>query len=248
MKRIFTIILSLAFTSILSAQQGDNARRNFNQSRLSISLNNNMQYMVLVDGRNVVNRNNQQGILINDIRPGNHSVKIYRLSSGRQYDGRRPDRNRRLIYESNLNIRPNYHVDITINRFGRVFLDERHMSGNYFTDFDDDGFGGNGWGDYGNFDQSMNSQSFSQFIQMLKGESFENTRLSLARQTISANQFTAVQVKEIMQQFSFDNNRLEIAKFSYKNTIDKNNYFLLNDVFSFSSNKEELARYIQNYR
>ncbi len=248
MKRIFTIILTFAITSFLFAQPGDNERRNFNQSKLSISMINNQSFLVLVDGRNVVSRNNQSGILINDIRPGYHSVKIYRQVSGRKYDGRRPDRNRQLIYESNLNIRPNYHVDITVNRFGRVFIDERHMSGNYYSDFDDDGFGGYGWGDNGYHDQSMSSQSFSQFIQVLKSESFENTRLSLAKQTISANQFTSAQVREIMQQFSFDNNRLEIAKYSYKNTIDKNNYFMLNDVFSFSSNKEELARFIQSYR
>ena len=52
MKRIFTIILTFAITSILYAQPGDNERRHFNQSKLSISMMNNQPYMVLVDGRN----------------------------------------------------------------------------------------------------------------------------------------------------------------------------------------------------
>ncbi|MBK7291378.1 MAG: DUF4476 domain-containing protein [Chitinophagaceae bacterium] len=35
-----------------------------------------------------------------------------------------------------------------------------------------------------------------------------------------------LQVKEMMLLFTFENNRLEIAKLAFSKTVDKNNYFL----------------------
>ena len=65
---------------------------------------------------------------------------------------------------------------------------------------------------------------------------------------MSGNYFTTVQVKEIVQLFSFENSKLDIAKHAYKNTIDKGNYFTVADCFTFSNNKDELMRYIREYR
>ena len=250
MKRIFTLMMVFILSNSLFAQPGETSRRYNNQSRISISTTRNNQVWVLIDGKSYNGRNNENDILVNDIRPGYHTVKVYQLRSEKYINGRWPNNNRKLIYESGINIKPNYHLDITINRFGRVFTDERQMNSSYISDFDDDGYGhgGNGWGNNENYMQPMNNQSFAQFIQVIKNERFDNTRLTLAKQTISVNNFSANQVREIVQQFGFDDSRLDIAKFSYKNTIDKNNYFILNDVFSFSSSKEELARYIQAYR
>ena len=46
--------------------------------------------------------------------------------------------------------------------------------------------------------------------------------------------------------FTFENNRLEIAKYAYGKTVDKGNYFVVNDVFTFNS-KEKLNEYIRQY-
>ena len=51
-----------------------------------------------------------------------------------------------------------------------------------------------------------------------------------------------------MMLFTFENNRLEIAKLAYNKTIDKNNYYQLNDALTFSNSKEELARFIRQSR
>ncbi len=248
MKRIFTLMMVFILSNSLFAQPGESSRRYNYQSRISISTTSNSQVWVLIDGKSYNSRNNGNDILVNDIRPGYHTVKVYQQRSDKYNNGRWPNNNRKLIYESGIHVKPNYHLDITINRFGKVFTDERQMNSSYYSDFDDDGYGGNGWGNNENYMQPMNNQSFAQFIQVIKNERFDNTRLTLAKQTITVNNFSANQVREIVQQFGFDDSRLDIAKFSYKNTIDKNNYFVLNDVFSFSSSKEELARYIQAYR
>jgi len=45
---------------------------------------------------------------------------------------------------------------------------------------------------------------------------------------------------------SFDNNKLELAKYAYDYTADKGNYFVIYAVFTFDSYKKELENYIKN--
>jgi hypothetical protein len=69
--------------------------------------------------------------------------------------------------------------------------------------------------------------------------------MNIAKQVIGANYFTTSQIKDVMEAFSFENNKLEIAKYAYQYTVDKREYFTLADCFSFSNNKDELMKYIQ---
>jgi hypothetical protein len=84
--------------------------------------------------------------------------------------------------------------------------------------------------------------------QTLRSERFENTRVSLAKQMFNGHAFTSVQVKELLQEFSFENNKLELAKYAYRNTVDRSNYHVVFDVFSFNSSKQELSNYMSSYR
>jgi hypothetical protein len=68
-----------------------------------------------------------------------------------------------------------------------------------------------------------------------------------ATQIISTNFFTSEQVKEMLQLFSFENNKLDLAKLAYDKTVDQRNFYVVNDVFSYNNSKDELARYIRNH-
>ena len=93
---------------------------------------------------------------------------------------------------------------------------------------------------------SMSSYDFSQARESLRKEWFENKRLATAKQIIERNYFTSQQVKELMLLFTFENNRLDIAKYAYSKTVDKRNYSVVNDAFTFNS-KEKLDQYIREY-
>jgi hypothetical protein len=54
------------------------------------------------------------------------------------------------------------------------------------------------------------------------------------------------QIIEIVNLFSFEENKLDYAKFAYSKCVDKNNYFIVNDAFSFSSSTDELTEYIES--
>jgi len=72
--------------------------------------------------------------------------------------------------------------------------------------------------------------------------------LTASKQIIDRNNFTSQQVKEMVLLFTFENNRLDIAKYSYGKTVDKGNYFIINDAFTFNNNKDALSKYIREYR
>lgn len=92
----------------------------------------------------------------------------------------------------------------------------------------------------------VTDQEFSQILISIKKESFNNTKLVLARQILRSKQcFTTQQVKEIAKLFSFDDTRLDIAKFAWDYTIDRDNYYQIADVFSFKSHKDELMKFLE---
>jgi pyruvate kinase len=72
--------------------------------------------------------------------------------------------------------------------------------------------------------------------------------LTAAKQIIDRNYFTSQQVKEMVLLFTFENNRLDVAKYAYGKTVDKVNYFVMNDAFTFNNNKEALKEYIREYQ
>jgi hypothetical protein len=104
-----------------------------------------------------------------------------------------------------------------------------------------------GWnnGGWNNDRSSMNSTSFNLLKQTIQNESFDDSKQAIAKQALSKSYFTSTQIKELVQLFSFESSKLAIAKLGYNNTIDKQNYFTINDAFSFSSSKQQLIQYIQ---
>ncbi len=106
-----------------------------------------------------------------------------------------------------------------------------------------DYYGNNNTEDYsGNNYLYMNTRDFDAFKQSIMNCSFESTKRNIAMSGISQNQLSVYQIREIIQLFTFESTKLEIAKYAFNYTNDKNKYYILNDAFSFDSSKDELAR------
>jgi hypothetical protein len=260
MKTIFTLLLSTLFSLASFAYDG---------VRLTISSVISNKMFVEVDGR----RYNLDGktVMIRDIRPGYHNVKVYREAK-RNNGWKIGNRNKReqTLYNTRVYLKDGYHFDIVVNRFGKVLVDEIKIAGNdeWYTDDDDyyekdrdrdreydrdnrDQRDYDDRYDRNNRDlryDEMSESAFNQAKESLKREWFENTRLSTAKQIIDRNYFTSRQVKELVLLFTFENNRLDIAKYAYSKTVDKGNYFIMNDAFSMNKNKEELNNFIREQR
>ena len=92
----------------------------------------------------------------------------------------------------------------------------------------------------------MTSGNFNAALATIKQQSFEDTQLKTAKQVITANCLNVDQIIQIANTFSFEDNKLEFAKFAYDYCIEQKNYFKLNGIFSFSSNVDELSDYVQS--
>ncbi|MFN8244419.1 MAG: DUF4476 domain-containing protein [Ferruginibacter sp.] len=247
MKKIFTLSIVLLFVTVVLAQPQQ-------RSRLSISATGLTDLRVTVDGNRY--RSNNGVVMITGLNSGYHTVKVYQVVAGRYNNPRGGNKtNYQQVYTNSVYIKPQYHTDITINRFGKAFVDEQPLSMGYYDDeddswgYDDNNYNnqqGNGQGNGGWGYRAMEKDVFDQLKQALQKESFSDNKLKLAKQALSNNYVSTVQVKELMNLFSFDDAKLDLAKYAYDRTVDRNNYFLLNDAFSFSNSKEELMKYIQD--
>lgn len=94
----------------------------------------------------------------------------------------------------------------------------------------------------------MSPGDFNNVKNSISSKSFEDSKLTIAKQVINANCLLCSQVKEIMLLFSFEDTRLELAKYAYGYTYDIGNYYLLNDAFTFESSIDELNEYINSFR
>lgn len=92
--------------------------------------------------------------------------------------------------------------------------------------------------------QPMSPEDFASAKASISSKSFEDSKLTLAKQIAASNHLTSKQVKEIMQLFSFEDSKLDFAKYAYKYVYDPNNYYIVNDAFKFSSSIDELNEFI----
>jgi hypothetical protein len=237
MKKFFTLLLSSLFSLSLLAYDG---------SRLTISTaSNHMDLNVEVDGTSFLLQDNC--ITLNDLSVGYHDVKIYREKKRNSYGFGRRD----IIYSNSIYLKKGISVGITINRFGTVMVDERQMDRHdgWYYENNDNSTKDNDYdeGSYRNSDV-MSAREFDQVKYAISKEWFDNNRLISVKTILDNNSFTVFQVKELMQLFSFENNKLEVAKYAYRKTVDKENYYKVSDGLTYSSSKEELARFIRTSR
>jgi hypothetical protein len=94
----------------------------------------------------------------------------------------------------------------------------------------------------------MSDADFSSAKQSITSKSFEDSKLTIAKQIIGSNCLLCSQVKEIMLLFSFEDTRLDFAKYCYGYTFDQGNYYKVNDAFTFESSIDDLNKYINGYR
>jgi hypothetical protein len=92
----------------------------------------------------------------------------------------------------------------------------------------------------------MREGDFESAVNTIKGQSFDETKLSTAKEIAGANCLSAGQIVEICNQFSFEDNKLAFAKHAYRHCTDPQNYFKVSGVFTFSSNVDALNQYIQS--
>lgn len=93
----------------------------------------------------------------------------------------------------------------------------------------------------------MNHGYFQQLKYSISNTAFDSDKLKIAKQGIAANGTSAQQVLELMELLTFESNKVKLAKFAYQYTFDKQNYFVVNNGFTYSSSIQELNKFVSLY-
>ena len=93
----------------------------------------------------------------------------------------------------------------------------------------------------------MSEADFRQALHTIKSKTWDDTRLSIAKQVVAANCLFADQVRDIVNLFDWEDKKLEFAKFAYDYTYDTGNYFKVAQAFEWEDSIEELNEYINTH-
>jgi Domain of unknown function (DUF4476) len=93
---------------------------------------------------------------------------------------------------------------------------------------------------------SMSATAFKEAKTSVESKPFDETRLSIAKTLTSANCLTSAQIRDLCGAFSFEETKLDFAKYAYDYCFDTSNYFMVSEAFTFDSSVEELNAYIQS--
>ena len=94
-------------------------------------------------------------------------------------------------------------------------------------------------------DWPADDANIAQMKKSLESQSFEDSKMTVAKQATRGKCMSAAQIKNVMGVFTFEDSKLEYAKFAYDYCYDVDNYYILNDAFTFSSSVDELNEFIE---
>ena len=92
----------------------------------------------------------------------------------------------------------------------------------------------------------MSPAVFSELKNVIANRWFDSSKLQVAKQAIAANPVSSAQLAELMNMLTFESSRLELAKAGYAYVTDRQNFFLVNNSFTFESSIAELQHFIRN--
>lgn len=93
----------------------------------------------------------------------------------------------------------------------------------------------------------MSDPLFKTFYNKMKSESFSKNRLKMIEAALVNSDFTSAQGAKLVRLFDFDKDRMEAMKMMYPQVVDKESFFLVIDVLTYSSSKEKMNEFVKNY-
>lgn len=92
---------------------------------------------------------------------------------------------------------------------------------------------------------SMLDSDYNSAKNSIKKKSFADDKMTLAKQILKGNCVSTEQVIGMMGLFSFEDDKIAFAKNAYEKTTDPQNYYRVNDGFTFSRSTDELNEFLE---
>lgn len=117
----------------------------------------------------------------------------------------------------------------------RMIDDAQARAAEYLSNYDD-GYGGG----YDTSYQAISGSDLEKIVSRVLDASFADDQLDLVKSASKVNHFTVDQVVALMKACTFEDTKIEVAVLLYPRIVDPNNWYLVNDGFTFSSSKKTL--------
>ena len=85
---------------------------------------------------------------------------------------------------------------------------------------------------------------FNYIIKTIKSENFRNEKLDIAKQHIAKNCLDLAQLKAIVKLFSFDDDKLNLLKYSFEYIQHNREYYQLRALLTFPNNKRSFDQFL----
>jgi len=208
MKKLFTLVILSLFVFCTKANTG--------RSVLKLSIYDNSSFCVVIDGQRY--NLHQSWYNFPNLSPGNHQVKIikhgYNSHYNKHYKGN-------YIFSGYIFVPGATEITAMLDRYNRLrIIEKRPLYSNY-------GINHHNSRDHYNSERLMTYREFEQLKNTMYATSFDNTRLMIAKRAIRLNRVTSRQILELLETLTFESNRLQLAKFAYAYTVDKERYFIV---------------------
>lgn len=223
------------------------------ESVLKVRLNDNTPIMIRVDQQSYDDKSKL--VTVDAINPGRHRLKVFTVT---KYGFS----NKALVYDGYVNIEPGtmtYAVVDRVKKTVRINVDKivtdndrRDDKVRYPNDpIDKSKYGNhnNGHDRYNNNRRDAFSATDMNDLKDRVNDRFSDAdRLKLMKTALNGRTLATEQVRVMLGWLSFDNGRLDFAKWAYNITADRRDYWKLEKAFSFSRTKEDFMNFLNGQR
>lgn len=210
------------------------------RSVLEIRLSDHSPLLVSVDGRNF----NKHGrtVTVGNLPKGWHELRVYEYLEYKKGGGRA-----KLLYTGRIRIDAGTVtecvVDVQTQRMRIKTMDLEDAYLDYDEHDETDNPDNRRYDDRRN-SNILNNQDMQDLQARVEDRITDTERMKLMQSVLADRTYYSVQVRTMLNWLSFESTRLDFAKWSYTRVADKQDYWKLEDVFSFSSSKDEFNKHI----
>lgn len=250
-----TLLFTLALTLSVMFSKANHAL-----SQLNLKMFDNSNFTVVFDNMPYHTPSNTFNFA--NLSAGSHKLKVFRNNYG--YNSHTGNQ---LVFNGFITIPAGTQLIAMIDFYNNFNIISQNPV--FYTNYN--GYSGNsgcsnnnGWGNFNGYNGYTNyntynagyapaapvcisNQSFNYLVNTINNASFDSNKLQIAMQAISGSGVTSSQVLTIMNLLTFESNKLSLAKQAYQYTIDKGNYYIVNNGFTFSSSINDLNNYVNRF-
>jgi hypothetical protein len=110
---------------------------------------------------------------------------------------------------------------------------------------DNNNYEDNNWAHYNG---GLSNSRYIQLIDQVRKASFESSKVTVLNTMLRNTTLTVAQMLGILRELTFESTKLQFAKDNYNKMTDKRNAFMINDLFTFQSSKDDFLEFLGRQR